>query len=76
MASSCDGKCFLCRKSTWAELVNASGDAAKAVIERENTSVRAVIVEEGSFVDAQFRCDRVWVWVDANGDVVRVPKIG
>ena len=52
------------------------GTVAEATIERENPSVDAIIVEEGSVVPQDFRCDRVWVWVDKNGIVTRVPIIG
>lgn len=52
------------------------GTVAEATIERENSLVDAVIVEEGTIVTADFRCDRVRVWVDQNGIVSRVPTIG
>lgn len=52
------------------------GTVAEVTIERENPSVNAKIVPEGSVVIQDFRCDRVWVWVDKNGVVYRVPIIG
>ena len=52
------------------------GTVAEATIERENPLVNAVIVPEGSSVILDFRCDRVWVWVDKNDLVDKVPKIG
>ncbi|KAK4586183.1 hypothetical protein RGQ29_023400 [Quercus rubra] len=72
MASECEGK------NSWPELVGVQGTVAEATIERENPSVDAIIVEEGSVVPQDFRarCDRVWVWVDKNGIVTRVPVIG
>ena len=63
-------------KSSWPELVGVQGTVAEATIERENSYVDAVIVPEGSSVILDFRCDRVWVWVDKNGIVYRVPTIG
>ncbi|KAL5542162.1 hypothetical protein UlMin_009872 [Ulmus minor] len=63
-------------KSTWPELLGVQGEVAEETIERENTSVDAVIVLEGSVVTADFRCDRVRVWVDKNGIVTRIPTIG
>jgi hypothetical protein len=63
-------------KSSWPELVGVQGTVAEATIERENPLVNAVIVPEGSSVILDFRCDRVWVWVDKNGLVDKVPKIG
>ena len=53
------------------------GSVAEATIERENPLVNAKIVEEGSAVTKDFRCDRVWVWVSKDdGTVISVPKIG
>ncbi|KAJ7978746.1 Proteinase inhibitor [Quillaja saponaria] len=66
-----------CRgKDSWPELKGKKGDAAARTIEWENRFVDAVIVLEGSIVTADFRCDRVRVWVDTYGIVTRVPQIG
>ncbi|KAK0606710.1 hypothetical protein LWI29_003197 [Acer saccharum] len=62
-------------KASWPELVGARGVDAASTIERENPFVSAVIVLEGSVVDAQFLCTRVRVWVNTSGDVVDIPKI-
>ncbi|KAF8392254.1 hypothetical protein HHK36_022596 [Tetracentron sinense] len=70
MTSECAGK------SSWPELLGTQGDVAAATIERENPLVTARIVLEGNFVIQDFRCTRVWVWVDNSGTVTRVPKIG
>ncbi|XP_058203770.1 glu S.griseus protease inhibitor-like [Rhododendron vialii] len=70
MSSSCQGK------SSWPELVGAQGKTAEATIERENPLVNAQIVKEGSSVILNFDCTRVWVWVDKDGVVTRVPIIG
>ncbi|CAB4292254.1 unnamed protein product [Prunus armeniaca] len=70
MSSECQGK------NRWPELLGAQGTVAEAKIERENPSVDAQIVPEGSVVTADFRCDRVRVWVDTDGIVTRVPSIG
>ncbi|OIW01795.1 hypothetical protein TanjilG_03933 [Lupinus angustifolius] len=68
--SECKGK------SSWPELVGVQGTEAEATIERENPLVNVIIVPEGNFVTADFKCDRVWVWVDASGNVKRIPIIG
>nr|KYP65470.1 Proteinase inhibitor [Cajanus cajan] len=52
------------------------GRVAEATIERENPSVNAKIVAEGSSVTFDFRCDRVWVWINIHGIVKQVPHIG
>ncbi|CAK9170974.1 unnamed protein product, partial [Ilex paraguariensis] len=63
-------------KSSWPELVGVKGETAVTIIEGENPLVTGIIVPEGSAVIQDFRCDRVWVWVDKNGIVYLVPKIG
>ncbi|XXG76633.1 hypothetical protein AAC387_Pa08g0940 [Persea americana] len=63
-------------KSVWPELLGVAGEVAKRTIEEENPLVTAQIVPEGSSVILDFRCDRVWVWVDETGIVTRVPRIG
>lgn len=63
-------------KDSWPELVGSQGAVAAATIERQNPYVDAVIVPEGSFVTADFRCDRVRVWVNGFGIVYRPPAIG
>ncbi|KAK7393442.1 hypothetical protein VNO78_21998 [Psophocarpus tetragonolobus] len=63
-------------KGSWPEIVGTNGKVAAEKIERENENVRAILVAEGSYVPQDFRCDRVWVWVDKNGLVTRVPMIG
>ncbi|KAI7738785.1 hypothetical protein M8C21_021082 [Ambrosia artemisiifolia] len=63
-------------KKSWPELVGADGQAATTIIESENHKVDAIIVEEGSFVTGDIRCDRVRVFVDGNHIVKEVPKIG
>ncbi|KAG8382424.1 hypothetical protein BUALT_Bualt05G0075800 [Buddleja alternifolia] len=70
MSSDCQGK------SSWPELLGASGNVAVSTIERENPLVTAIIVPPGTSVIPVFQCDRVWVYVDANGNVDRIPTIG
>ena len=63
-------------KSSWPELVGTNGEAAVAIIMRENQRVRAGTLKEGLKVTTDFRCDRVRVWVDEHDIVALVPKIG
>ncbi|KAA8548764.1 hypothetical protein F0562_000448 [Nyssa sinensis] len=70
MSTECQGK------SSWPELVGEKGEIAAATIEKENPLVNTEIVLKGSFVTADFRCDRVRVWVDKNGIVYTTPVIG
>ncbi|EEF41424.1 Proteinase inhibitor, putative [Ricinus communis] len=63
-------------KDSWPELVGAKGDDAAATVEKENKHVHAIVLKEGTPVTRDFRCNRVWVWVDENGVVTRAPKTG
>ncbi|CAN1131734.1 Proteinase inhibitor [Linum perenne] len=63
-------------KNSWPELLGRNGDAAAAVVERENRMVDAIVVREGTAVNLDFRCDRVWVWVNGDRVVTSVPRIG
>ncbi|KAL8115122.1 hypothetical protein AgCh_021808 [Apium graveolens] len=69
MASGCEGK------SSWPELVGKKGDEAAATVEKENPNVNAIVLLEGTRTTKDFRCDRVWVWVNEDGYVVRTPII-
>ncbi|KAG6495684.1 hypothetical protein ZIOFF_043510 [Zingiber officinale] len=64
-------------KSSWPELVGVNGNKAVTIIEKENPNVEAIVVVIGrDNVTTDFRCDRVWVWVDNYGIVGLVPHIG
>ncbi|TXG72223.1 hypothetical protein EZV62_000802 [Acer yangbiense] len=63
-------------KDSWPELVGVQGEEAAATIERENPTVSALILLEGSIVLPMFLCTRVYVWVNTNGICVEVPMIG
>ena len=77
--ASCRAATSFCEdvgKSSWPELCGARGQTAITTIERENPSVNATIVLEGSIVTPDIRCDRVRVWVDSRRIVSRVPVVG
>ncbi|KAI3894257.1 hypothetical protein MKX03_021847 [Papaver bracteatum] len=80
MASICKGKIcprILSVKSSWPELVGIDGDTAAATIKSENANiVSATVVLEGTFVQEDFRCTRVWIWVNGSGIVTRTPIVG
>lgn len=63
-------------KNSWPELVGRNGEEAAEIIMRENPKVDAIVVKQGSVVTMDFRCDRVWVWVDKHGNVKLTPHIG
>ncbi|EHA8586594.1 Glu S.griseus protease inhibitor [Cocos nucifera] len=69
--------CACCEgKSSWPELLGVEGKEAANIIEKENPAVDAIIVTIGEVVIQDFRSDRVWVWVDKDGIVAKVPHIG
>ncbi|RZC57823.1 hypothetical protein C5167_005120 [Papaver somniferum] len=63
-------------KNSWPELVGCLGKTAEKKIEYQNRNVNAILIPEGSAVTLDFRCDRVWVWINEAGKVVRTPVIG
>ncbi|KAM1212616.1 hypothetical protein ACFX2G_004216 [Malus domestica] len=63
-------------KKSWPEVVGENGEAVAAKIEQENHGVRAIVLLEGSTTTKDWRCDRVWVWVNQRGVVTRVPRVG
>ncbi|KAL2238008.1 UNVERIFIED_CONTAM: hypothetical protein Sindi_0992500 [Sesamum indicum] len=69
---------FICEgKKAWPELVGVSGKIAVKTIEEENSLVTAIIVPPTQpWIPADFRCGRVFVFVDDEGNVKRVPTIG
>ena len=52
------------------------GEVAKRVIEKENQLVKGILVKHGNFVTHDYRCDRVWIWINDAGFVFKVPHIG
>ncbi|KAK1297735.1 hypothetical protein QJS10_CPB15g02002 [Acorus calamus] len=63
-------------KTEWPELVGVKGDVAVTTIKAENPSLDVFTVKKGSIVTADYRSDRVRVWVDECGVVYEVPRIG
>ncbi|CAN0898336.1 Proteinase inhibitor [Linum grandiflorum] len=71
MSSNCPGK------NSWPELVGTNGNEAAATVQSENRNVEVMVVVVGrDDVTRDFKCDRVWVWVDDSGVVATVPVIG
>ena len=56
--------------------MGTDGAAAAATIKRENPlAITAIILGEGPAVTDDLRCSRVWVRVDTNRIVTRIPSI-
>lgn len=62
-------------KTTWPELVGENGEAAKATI-MQQTGITVHVIPDGSMMTMDYREDRVRIFVDTDGNVVRAPRIG
>lgn len=64
-------------KEQWPELVGKTGEEAKAIIENENVNVKEVrIIPNMSPVTADYREERVRIFVDKDGKVAAPPGTG
>lgn len=63
-------------KVTWPDLVGKSSEEAKSIITKDNAVVTVVLVHKGEPVLDDFCCNRVWLYVDDNNRVTRVPHVG
>jgi hypothetical protein len=63
-------------KSSWPELVGLSGEAAKTRLEQEMPAMKVQVVPYGSMVTEDYREDRVRIYLDDQGKVVKAPEIG
>ncbi|KAI4383535.1 hypothetical protein MLD38_009362 [Melastoma candidum] len=63
-------------KYRWPNLVGKSGVLAKRVIEANNPLVTVVVLPFGSVGLTDFCCNRVYVFLDENSNVIATPIIG
>jgi hypothetical protein len=64
-------------KRSWPELVGLSGESAKPRILSDRPDIQKVqIIPYGSMVTADYRLDRVRIYVDQQGKVTQPPNIG
>ena len=65
-------------RQEWPELVGKTGEEAKQVILATGGSAitDVQIVSADAMVTADFRKDRVRIFVDASGNVARPPRVG
>ncbi|KAK1270546.1 hypothetical protein QJS04_geneDACA013102 [Acorus gramineus] len=68
--------CKVTRKTRWPELVGVKGNIAVATIKAENPSLNVFTIKKGTIITAEYRSDRVRVWVDGCGVVYVAPHIG
>jgi uncharacterized membrane protein len=65
-----------CNKTNWPELVGRPGAEAEAIIHEDDASLLVQIIPENSMVTMDYRLDRVRVFVNKEGTVVRAPRVG
>ncbi|CAF1517937.1 unnamed protein product [Rotaria sp. Silwood1] len=63
-------------KTSWPELVGMPVDDAVAAIQNENPNLDVIKVEKNSVGIMDYRCDRVRVFYDTDGNVSSAPSIG
>ncbi|XP_057459141.1 subtilisin inhibitor CLSI-I-like [Lotus japonicus] len=64
------------QKTSWPELVGVTTEEAERKIKEEMSGVEIQVVPPGSFVTADFKTQRVRLYVDESGMVTRTPGIG
>ncbi|CAK7340847.1 unnamed protein product [Dovyalis caffra] len=62
--------------AVWAELQGKQASEAKAAIEKQYPWVTVVILPKDDPGSFDFCCNRVFLFINSNGQVVNVPQIG
>jgi hypothetical protein len=57
-------------------VVGLSGEEAKAIILKDDPTIHTFVLLEGSIVTQDYKIDRVRIFTNADGVVVRTPKRG
>ncbi|XP_045819795.1 subtilisin inhibitor CLSI-I-like [Trifolium pratense] len=63
-------------KTSWPELVGATAEEAERKIKEEISGAEVQVVPPDSFVTADYRTQRVRLYVDESNKVIRTPGIG
>lgn len=64
------------RKTSWPELVGVTAEEAERKIKEEMAGVEIQVVPPDTFVTADYRPQRVRLYVDESNKVIRTPGIG
>ena len=62
--------------TSWSHLVGKQGTEAQEYILKEHPQMQVVIITHNQPVTKDFRTERVRVFVDDSGNVVRPPTVG
>ncbi|KAK3423241.1 hypothetical protein EUGRSUZ_F00211 [Eucalyptus grandis] len=68
--------CLEAPKSSWPELFGQNVGSVKATIEKDNPLVKVVSLPVGSVSLDVYCCNRVYLSIDENGNVTKVPTVG
>ncbi|KAL6063209.1 Potato proteinase inhibitor type I family protein [Balamuthia mandrillaris] len=63
-------------KRQWPELVGKPFEEVKAAILKDDSSLKVVSIPQGAMVTADFREDRVRVYVNKAGKCIKTPRVG
>ncbi|OMO55590.1 Proteinase inhibitor I13, potato inhibitor I [Corchorus olitorius] len=63
-------------KVRWPELLGKSEQEATSTIQRENPEVTVEVLTPGRVGLNDFCCNRVYLPVDANNNVINIPSVG
>ncbi|XP_020598985.1 subtilisin inhibitor CLSI-I-like [Phalaenopsis equestris] len=61
---------------SWPEVVGLTAEEAEKRIKEDDPKLRLQVVGPDRCVTADFVTDRVWIFVDSEGKVIRTPTIG
>nr|1TM5_I Chain I, chymotrypsin inhibitor 2 [Hordeum vulgare subsp. vulgare] len=63
-------------KTEWPELVGKSVEEAKKVILQDKPAAQIIVLPVGTIVTAEYRIDRVRLFVDRLDNIAQVPRVG
>ena len=59
----------------WPELVGKKGEEARNIIKRTNSRYEPIVVPQGSMITHDVKPNRVRIFVDREGTVVKAPLV-
>ncbi|XP_033743532.1 subtilisin inhibitor CLSI-I-like [Pecten maximus] len=62
--------------TNWPDCVGKTWQEAEAIIRKEYPNISVQVLPDGSMVTMDYRTERVRIFTDETGKIVRVPMIG